>query len=88
MKFAHALRDAGREFYMKDGYNFDLTKEDALHAYNRHLSVICTYERMGLVAIPMRADSGPIGGDDTHEFWFLRIRVNPRWRSVTARSRI
>ncbi|WP_425040639.1 proline--tRNA ligase [Primorskyibacter sp. S187A] len=62
----------GREFYMKDGYNFDLTKEDALHAYNRHLvSYLRSYERMGLQAIPMRADSGPIGGDDTHEFLVL-----------------
>ncbi|KPA22128.1 MULTISPECIES: proline--tRNA ligase [unclassified Shimia] len=62
----------GREFYMKDGYNFDLSKEDALHAYNRHLvSYLRTYERMGLQAIPMRADSGPIGGDDTHEFLVL-----------------
>ena len=62
----------GREFYMKDGYNFDLTEEDALHAYNRHLvSYLRTYERMGLQAIPMRADSGPIGGDDTHEFLVL-----------------
>ena len=62
----------GREFYMKDGYNFDLTKEDALHAYNRHLvSYLRTYERMGLQAIPMRADSGPIGGDNTHEFLVL-----------------
>ncbi len=62
----------GREFYMKDGYNFDLTKEDALHAYNRHLlSYLRTFERMGLQAIPMRADSGPIGGDDTHEFLVL-----------------
>jgi prolyl-tRNA synthetase len=62
----------GREFYMKDGYTFDLTKEDALHAYNRHLvSYLRTYERMGLQAIPMRADSGPIGGDDTHEFLVL-----------------
>lgn len=62
----------GREFFMKDGYNFDLTKEDALHAYNRHLvSYLRTYERMGLQAIPMRADSGPIGGDDTHEFLVL-----------------
>jgi len=57
---------------MKDGYNFDLTKEDALHAYNRHLvSYLRTYERMGLQALPMRADSGPIGGDDTHEFLVL-----------------
>ena len=62
----------GREFYMKDGYNFDLTKEDALHSYNRHLvSYLKTYERMGLQAIPMRADSGPIGGDNTHEFLVL-----------------
>ena len=62
----------GREFYMKDGYTFDLTKEDALHAYNRHLvSYLRTYERMGLKAIPMRADSGPIGGEDTHEFLVL-----------------
>ncbi|MEM8755568.1 MAG: His/Gly/Thr/Pro-type tRNA ligase C-terminal domain-containing protein, partial [Pseudomonadota bacterium] len=56
----------------KDGYNFDLTKEDALHAYNRHLvSYLRTYERMGLKAIPMRADGGPIGGDYTHEFLVL-----------------
>ena len=62
----------GREFYMKDGYNFDLTKQDALHSYNRHLvSYLKTYERMGLKAIPMRADSGPIGGEDTHEFLVL-----------------
>ena len=62
----------GREFYMKDGYNFDVTREDALHAYNRHLvSYLRTYERMGLQAIPMRADSGPIGGDYTHEFLVL-----------------
>ncbi|PWE31034.1 proline--tRNA ligase [Pararhodobacter marinus] len=62
----------GREFLMKDGYNFDLTYEDAMHAYNRHLvSYLRSYERMGLQAIPMRAESGPIGGDDTHEFLVL-----------------
>ena len=62
----------GREFYMKDGYNFDIDYEHALHAYNRHMvSYLRTYERMGLQAIPMRADSGPIGGDDTHEFLVL-----------------
>ncbi|MCC1493639.1 proline--tRNA ligase [Cognatishimia sp. F0-27] len=62
----------GREFLMKDGYNFDLTQEDALHAYNRHLvSYLRSYERMGLQAIPMRADGGPIGGDYTHEFLVL-----------------
>lgn len=62
----------GREFFMKDGYNFDIDKPAAMHAYNRHLvSYLRTYERMGLQAIPMRADSGPIGGDDTHEFLVL-----------------
>jgi prolyl-tRNA synthetase len=62
----------GREFLMKDGYNFDVDKASALHAYNRHMvSYLRTYERMGLTAIPMRADSGPIGGDDTHEFLVL-----------------
>lgn len=62
----------GREFFMKDGYTFDLSMEDALHAYNRHLvSYLRTYERMGLQAIPMRADGGPIGGDYTHEFLVL-----------------
>ncbi|WP_306755015.1 proline--tRNA ligase [Paracoccus actinidiae] len=62
----------GREFLMKDGYNFDLNRDAALHAYNRHLvSYLRSYERMGLQAIPMRADGGPIGGDYTHEFLVL-----------------
>ena len=62
----------GREFFMKDGYNFDIDYASAMHAYNRHMvSYLRTYERMGLQAIPMRADSGPIGGDDTHEFLVL-----------------
>ncbi|TNC71634.1 proline--tRNA ligase [Rubellimicrobium roseum] len=62
----------GREFLMKDGYNFDVDKESAIHAYNRHMvSYLRTYERMGLTAIPMRAASGPIGGDNTHEFLVL-----------------
>ncbi|MCF1708862.1 proline--tRNA ligase [Tabrizicola sp. J26] len=62
----------GREFLMKDGYNFDIDVDSALHAYNRHMvSYLKTYERMGLQAIPMRAASGPIGGDNTHEFLVL-----------------
>ena len=62
----------GREFLMKDGYNFDLTVEDAIHAYNRHMvTYLRTYERMGLKAIPMKADTGPIGGDHSHEFLVL-----------------
>ena len=62
----------GREFLMKDGYTFDIDVDSALHAYNRHMvSYLRTYERMGLKAIPMRAASGPIGGDNTHEFLVL-----------------
>jgi prolyl-tRNA synthetase len=62
----------GREFLMKDGYNFDIDVGSALHAYNRHMvSYLRSYERMGLKAIPMRAASGPIGGDNTHEFLVL-----------------
>ncbi|MFT6531662.1 MAG: prolyl-tRNA synthetase [Limimaricola cinnabarinus] len=62
----------GREFLMKDGYNFDVDRESALEAYDRHMvSYLRTYERMGLKAIPMRADSGPIGGENTHEFLVL-----------------
>jgi len=62
----------GREFLMKDGYNFDIDVDSAIHAYNRHMvSYLRTYERMGLQAIPMRAASGPIGGDNTHEFLVL-----------------
>ncbi len=62
----------GREFFMKDGYNFDIDFESALHSYNRHfVSYLRTYERMGLQALPMRAESGPIGGENTHEFLVL-----------------
>ena len=62
----------GREFFMKDGYNFDLTKDDAIAAYNRHLvSYLKTFQQMGLQAIPMQAETGPIGGDYSHEFLVL-----------------
>ncbi len=62
----------GREFLMKDGYSFDLDKKMAIHAYNRHLiTYLRTFERMGLQAVPMRADTGPIGGDLSHEFLVL-----------------
>jgi prolyl-tRNA synthetase len=62
----------GREFLMKDGYTFDVDRDSALAAYDRHMvSYLRTYERMGLTAIPMRAASGPIGGDNTHEFLVL-----------------
>ena len=62
----------GREFLMKDAYSFDLDKEGATHSYNQMLvSYLRTFERMGLKAVPMRAESGPIGGDLAHEFLIL-----------------
>ncbi len=64
----------GREFYMKDGYSFDLDEASAIHSYNRHMvSYLRTYERLGLKAIPMRADTGPIGGNYSHEFLVLAV---------------
>jgi len=62
----------GREFLMKDAYSFDLDKEAARAAYNRmFVAYLRTFDRMGLKAIPMRAESGPIGGDMSHEFIIL-----------------
>ncbi len=61
-----------REFLMKDAYSFDLDKESARHAYNRmFVAYLRTFARMGLQAIPMQADTGPIGGDLSHEFIIL-----------------
>ncbi|MEL6335118.1 MAG: proline--tRNA ligase [Pseudomonadota bacterium] len=62
----------GREFLMKDGYSFDLDKESARHSYNRMMAAyLRTFERMRLKAVPMQAESGPIGGDLAHEFLIL-----------------
>ncbi len=62
----------GREFLMKDAYSFDLDFEGARAAYNRmFVAYLRTFARLGLKAIPMRADSGPIGGDMSHEFVIL-----------------
>ena len=62
----------GREFLMKDAYSFDLDYEAAKRSYNRmFVSYLRTFNRMGLKAIPMRADTGPIGGDLSHEFIIL-----------------
>lgn len=62
----------GREFLMKDGYSFDLDYEGAKRAYHRmFLSYLKIFARMGLKAIPMQADTGPIGGDMSHEFIIL-----------------
>ncbi|MCO5093242.1 proline--tRNA ligase [Bosea sp. (in: a-proteobacteria)] len=62
----------GREFLMKDAYSFDLDQAGARHAYNRMFTAyLRTFARLGLKAIPMRADTGPIGGDLSHEFIVL-----------------
>jgi prolyl-tRNA synthetase len=62
----------GREFLMKDNYSFDLDKKAAKHSYNKmFVAYLRTFARMGLKAIPMRADTGPIGGDLSHEFHVL-----------------
>lgn len=61
-----------REFIMKDAYSFDLNKEDAEFAYYKMFTAyLRTFDRLGLRAIPMRADTGPIGGDLSHEFIIL-----------------
>jgi prolyl-tRNA synthetase len=62
----------GREFLMKDAYSFDLDKEAARRAYNKmFVAYLRTFARMGLRAIPMAAETGPIGGDLSHEFIVL-----------------
>ena len=62
----------GREFLMKDAYSFDLSKEAARKSYQRmFVAYLRTFARMGLRSIPMKADTGPIGGDLSHEFIIL-----------------
>lgn len=61
-----------KEFYMKDAYSFDLTDGEAKNSYNKmFFSYLKTFNRLGLKAIPMAADTGPIGGDLSHEFIIL-----------------
>ncbi len=62
----------GREFLMKDAYSFDISVEAGKHSYNKmFVSYLKTFARMGIKAVPMRADTGPIGGDASHEFLVL-----------------
>jgi prolyl-tRNA synthetase len=62
----------GREFLMKDAYSFDVSREAGQHSYNKmFVSYLRTFARMGLKAVPMRAETGPIGGKDSHEFLIL-----------------
>src|SRR6201992_1496137 len=61
-----------REFLMKDAYSFDLDQAGARHSYNKMFTAyLRTFARLGLTAIPMQAESGPIGGDLSHEFIIL-----------------
>ncbi len=61
-----------REFYMKDAYSFDLDEGDAVLSYNKmFFAYLKTFERLGLKSIPMKAETGPIGGDLSHEFIIL-----------------
>ncbi len=61
-----------REFYMKDAYSFDLSEKDAVLSYNKMFyAYLKTFQRLGLKSIPMKADTGPIGGDLSHEFIIL-----------------
>jgi len=62
----------GREFLMKDTYSFDLTEEDAVKSYNKMFTAyLNTFARLGIKAVPMKADTGPIGGELSHEFVIL-----------------
>jgi prolyl-tRNA synthetase len=62
----------GREFLMKDAYSFDVDQAGARHSYNKmFVAYLRTFARLGLKSIPMRADTGPIGGDLSHEFIIL-----------------
>ena len=61
-----------KEFFMKDAYSFDLSDEEAKKSYNKmYFAYLNTFKRLGLTAIPMSADTGPIGGDLSHEFIIL-----------------
>jgi len=61
-----------REFYMKDAYSFDINDEEAFYSYNKFfLSYLKTFKRLNLTAIPMAAETGPIGGNLSHEFIIL-----------------
>lgn len=62
----------GREFLMKDGYSFDIDKDKAIESYNKmYLTYIKTFRDLGVTAIPVKADTGPIGGNMSHEFHII-----------------
>jgi prolyl-tRNA synthetase len=81
----------GREFLMKDAYSFDLDESGARVSYNRmFVAYLRTFARMGLRAIPMQADTGPIGGDLSHEFIILapsgesEVFFHQSWETLRA----
>ncbi len=75
-----------REFYMKDAYSFDLNEDDAVYSYNKFfLSYLRTFKKLDLSAIPMRAETGPIGGSLSHEFI---IEANTGESNIFTDSRI
>ena len=81
----------GREFLMKDAYSFDLDEAGARISYNRmFVAYLRTFARMGLRAIPMQADTGPIGGDLSHEFIILapsgesEVFFHKSWEALRA----
>jgi prolyl-tRNA synthetase len=81
----------GREFLMKDSYSFDLDEAGARHSYNKmFLAYLRTFARMGLRTIPMQADTGPIGGDLSHEFIILapsgesEVFYHKAWEAVRS----
>ena len=62
----------GREFLMKDAYSFDVDEKSGEEAYNRmFVAYLRTFRRLGLTAVPMKAETGPIGGNLSHEFQIL-----------------
>ncbi len=79
----------GREFLMKDGYSFDIDKDKSYEAYNKmFISYLKIFSKLGLTAIPMEADTGPIGGERSHEFIILaetgesKVFYDKKWKNL------
>ncbi|MFL2813949.1 MAG: proline--tRNA ligase [Candidatus Puniceispirillales bacterium] len=82
----------GREFLMKDAYSFDLDKEKSFNSYNKmFISYLKIFKKIGLTAIPMHADTGPIGGDKSHEFIILadtgesKVFCDKKWQNLNIK---
>ena len=82
----------GREFLMKDAYSFDLDKEKSFSSYNKmFISYLKIFKKIGLTAIPMQADTGPIGGDKSHEFIILadtgesKVFCDKKWQNLNIK---